>query len=72
MDKDNIDTLGFAIIMGLVFGTVVALATPPEASHAADRAQVVVDEAEFDAIFVPAGHEGPFILAGDAVGERAF
>lgn len=72
MDKTTLSGISFAIIMGLVFGTVAALATPPEASHAADRAQVVVDEAEFDAIFVPAGHEGPFILAGDAVGERAF
>jgi len=67
MDKDNIETLGFAIIMGLVFGTVAALATPPEASHAADRAQVAVDEMEVEAFFVPAGHEGP-IVATEADG----
>lgn len=67
MDKDNIDTLGFAIIMGLVFGTVAALATPPEASHAADRAQVVVDEMEVEAFFVPEGHVGP-IVATEADG----
>ena len=67
MDKDNIDTLGFAIIMGLVFGTVVALATPPEASHAADRAQVVVVESEVEAFMVPEGHVGP-IVATEADG----
>ena len=67
MDKDNIDTLGFAIIMGLVIGTVAALATPPEASHAADGAQVAVDEMEVEAFFVPAGHEGP-IVATEADG----
>lgn len=67
MDKDNIDTLGFAIIMGLVFGTVAALATPPEASHAADRAQVVVDEMEVEAFFVPEGHVGP-VVATEADG----
>ena len=67
MDKDNIDTLGFAIIMGLVFGTVAALATPPEASHAADRAQVVMDVMEVEAFFVPDGHVGP-VVATEADG----
>ncbi len=67
MDKDNIDTLGFAIIMGLVIGTVAALATPPEASHAADGAQVVVDEVEVEAFFVPEGHVGP-VVATEADG----
>jgi hypothetical protein len=72
MDKTALNGIIFSIITGMVIGTVAALATPPEASHAADKAQVIVDETEFDAIFVPAGHEGPFILAGDAAGERAF
>ena len=67
MDKTALNGIIFSIITGMVIGTVAALATPPEASHAADRAQVVVDEMEVEAFFVPEGHEGP-IVATEADG----
>lgn len=67
MDKTTLSGISFAIIMGLVIGTVAALATPPEASHAADQAQVVVDEMEVEAFMVPEGHVGP-IVATEADG----
>jgi len=72
MDKTTLSGISFSVIMGLVIGTVAALANPPEASHAADAAQVVVDDAEFDAVYVPPGQMDPIIVAGDALGERAF
>jgi hypothetical protein len=67
MDKTTLSGISFAVIMGLVIGTVAALSTPPEASHAADRAQVVVDEMEVEAFMVPEGHVGP-IVATEADG----
>jgi len=67
MDKTALNGIIFSIITGMVIGTVAALAAPPEASHAADRAQVVVDEAEIEAFMVPEGHVGP-IVATEADG----
>ena len=67
MDKTALNGIIFSIITGMVIGTVAALATPPEASHAADRAQVVVDEMEVEAFMVPEGHVGP-IVATEADG----
>jgi hypothetical protein len=67
MDKTTLSGISFAVIMGLVIGTVAALANPPEASHAADAAQVVVDEMEVEAFMVPEGHVGP-IVATEADG----
>jgi hypothetical protein len=67
MDKTTLSGISFAIIMGLVIGGVAALATPPEASHAADRVQVVVVEDEVEAFMVPEGHVGP-IVATEADG----
>ena len=67
MDKTTLSGISFAVIMGLVIGTVAALSTPPEASHAADRAQVVVVESEVEAFMVPEGHVGP-IVATEADG----
>jgi hypothetical protein len=51
----------------VILGTVAALATPPEASHAAVPARVSVDEAEIEAFMVPEGHVGP-IVATEADG----
>ena len=67
MDKTTLSGISFAVIMGLVIGTVAALSTPPEASHAADGAQVVVVESEVEAFMVPEGHVGP-IVATEADG----
>lgn len=67
MDKTTLSGISFAVIMGLVIGTVAALANPPEASRAADGSQVVVDEMEVEAFFVPEGHVGP-IVATEADG----
>jgi hypothetical protein len=67
MDKTALNGIIFSIITGMVIGTVAALTTPPEASHAADRAQVVVDEVEVEAFFVPEGHVGP-VVATEADG----
>lgn len=61
------------ICVSCFIGLIAAIVAPePEASAADLPVQVTVDEAEFDAIFVPPGQTGPFILAGDAPGERAF
>ena len=61
------------ICVSCFIGLVAAIVAPETEASAADLpVQVTVDEAEFDAIFVPPGQTGPFILAGDAAGERAF
>ena len=61
------------ICVSCFIGLVAAIVAPePEASAADLPVQVVVDEAEFDAVYVPADWEKPYILASDAFGERAF
>ena len=61
------------ICIACFIGLVAAIVAPePEASAADLPVQVTVDEAEFDAIFVPADWQEPYILAGDSFGERAF
>ena len=61
------------VCIACFIGLVAAIVAPePEASAADLPVQVTVDEAEFDAIFVPADWQEPYILAGDSFGERAF
>lgn len=61
------------ICVACIIGILAATCTPDPLASAADLpVQVTVDEAEFDAVFVPADWHEPYILAGDAFGERAF
>ena len=61
------------ICIACFIGLVAAIVAPePEASAADLPVQVTVDEAEFDAVFVPSDWDKPYILASDAFGERAF
>jgi len=61
------------ICVSCIIGLIAAIVAPePEASAASLPVQVTVDEAEFDAVFVPADWDKPYILASDAFGDRAF
>ena len=68
---------------GIFIGTVICgagllallgdLLAPPSSARAENiPVTVTVDEAEFDAVFVPSDWNEPYILATDAFGERAF
>ena len=61
------------ICVACIIGILSATCAPePHASAADLPVQVTVDEAEFDAVFVPSDWDKPYILASDAFGERAF
>ena len=61
------------ICVACIIGILAATCTPEPLASAADLpAQVTVDEAEFDAVFVPSDWDKPYILASDAFGDRAF
>lgn len=72
MEDVTIGDMVLAIVGGVILGTLANVFDPPKESFAAVPCKVTAEELDVEAVFVPAGHQGPIVATEVETDETVF